>query len=103
MTTRSIFYITLSKFISNKAITDSVISSSKANYLKNFVLEKCLFKDNNSTSNTISIKESNGIIDGCIFVNNQALEFSQNVFVIFSTLKVTGCNFEGGTQSNIVL
>lgn len=48
----------------------------------------------------ISIKESNGIIERSIFINNEATVFSQNIFLSFSNTQVKTSQFEVTNERN---
>lgn len=100
LTTRSVFYIRNSRFISNKAEADSAICSIKANLDEEFIIDNCIFMDNKAVTNTVSIKESNGLIKSCLFRDNEAEKFSKNIFAIFSKLNVTSTTFENTKLKN---
>lgn len=55
-TTRSIFTIISSKFISNYAYQDSAITALKTSSIYSFLIKNCLFTTNKANSNLISVK-----------------------------------------------
>lgn len=80
--------------IENYADSDSVVSAVKTSTLQPFFIDSCLFKNNQANSNLISLFQSNGLIQNSNFTDNKANTYTNNIFVIFSSLNLTNSIFK---------
>lgn len=93
VTTQSFFSMIDSTFISNEANVSSTIDVlGSSSYLTNRI-EGCSFSNNTAYKNTISLKESRAYIAFSKFKNNLSKERSKNLFVAFSEVNITDCEF----------
>ena len=99
-TTRSYFSLSNSKFVQNYAGSDSAISAEKTSTTTTFIINNCLFTLNIATSNTLSFKNANGDIINSIFSSNLAKIYTQNIFVSFSVVNVTGTSLKNDVSKN---
>jgi hypothetical protein len=59
-----------------------------------FYIISSLFSSNRANSNLMSIKDSNGNIIDSTFIDNKATDYSNNIFMSFSSVNVTNCKFD---------
>ena len=93
-TTRTIFTIVNGKFMNNYGDSDSAISAYMTSTIVPFHITSCLFSNNSGNSNTISLKNSYGVIKSCQFENNSASVYSGNIFLSFSNINISLTSFE---------
>jgi hypothetical protein len=87
-------------FSNNYADTDSAIAAYMTSISTPVVIKDCIFKDNNSTSNTISMKNSKATITNCKFLNNNATIYSANLFLSFSEVSMSGTTMKDDESAN---
>jgi len=82
------------------ANSGSTLAAFETSTSTTFQIIDSLFTGNSAQSNTIMLTYADGSIDGCIFSNNVASIYTQNIFVSFSTITVTDSAFSDTTYSN---
>jgi len=93
VTTRSQFSIEDTLFEFNYADSESVISAFMTSDLYEFKIANSVFQNNAANNNTVSFKQSMGVIQDSAFYDNTAVYYSGNIFLSFSLVTMQNVHF----------